>query len=76
MDRLVTDGVVNNHDEISRISEDTEKRVPHKCNHIYLVRIGGGQFRCRKLNDLYVRPDNTRHVTKPFPSNIYPSSIK
>ena len=48
-------------DDIDNIISDATKYLTHKCNGGCLVKNPYGTLRCKKLNNIHVRKDNTKY---------------
>lgn len=67
---LLDEGIFKSMDDYQDMMKDARKFLPHICNPRCLARVGPDQYRCRKLNNLKVTTDNTKHVFKDLPNNF------
>ena len=62
---LINEGVINSWDEINEIHDIARKVLSHKCDRRCLRRVGDGDgpenFKCRKIDNSKISPDNTKN---------------
>ena len=69
VDHLIEHGLMESVVDLEKIVEDASNILGHRCSPRCLMMVAPGVFRCRKLNNLEVSPDNTKHVFKPLPND-------
>ena len=69
VDKMVEHGLMNSIHDLDDIVENGNKILGHHCSPRCLVMVSPGVFRCRKLNNLKISPDNTKHVFKALPND-------
>ena len=68
-DALIAEGVIDFVKGIDRITDVGDKVLCHICNERCKIAVGDNMYRCRKLNNLKITTDNTKHVFKPLPND-------
>ena len=69
VNHLIEHGLMKSVVDLEEIVEDASKILGHHCSPRCLMMVSPGVFRCRKLNNLNVTSDNTKHVFKPLPND-------
>ena len=69
VDNMIEHGLMDSIHDLDDIVEDGKKILGHHCSPRCLVMTAPGVFHCRKLNNLKISPDNTKHVFKPLPND-------
>ena len=72
--KVINDGVYKCIDDINGVSRDDEKLIPQRCNHRCLVYVSTGRYSSRKLSNVAIPPENTKHVLKTL-SNDYSNAF-
>ena len=70
IEKLINDGTFTDLDDYKSMQLDGSQFLAHKCNSACLVKTPNGKLRCRKLNNLKVSKDNTKHTYMDFDNNI------
>ena len=68
-EKIIEDGIFSTIDDIHTVYNDGINFLPHKCNDGCLVKNPEGTLRCRKLNNLHVSKDNTKHKFMNLPND-------
>ena len=68
-DKFIEDGIFATVDDIHTVYNDGINFLPHKCNDGCLVKNSDGTLRCRKLNNLHVSKENTKHQFMDLPND-------
>eukprot|EP00957_Ditylum_brightwellii_P123157 9390335-Ditylum_brightwellii.AAC.1 len=55
--------------DVKGIYDDAATYLRHRCSERCLRGVAPGVYVCRKLNNICVTSDNTKHVFKPLPNN-------
>ena len=66
---LIAEGVIDSVKDIDQITEVGAKVLGHICNERCKIAVGDNMYRCRKLNNLHITTDNTKHAFKPLPND-------
>ena len=69
VDHLIEHGLMKSVVDLEEIVNDASTILGHHCSPRCLMMVSPGVFRCRKLNNLQISPDNTKHVFKPLPND-------
>ena len=75
IESLINDGIFRCVEDHKAMVRDAESFLPHRCNSRCQAAVSPGVFRCRKLNNLKVTTDNTKHVFKPLPNDYSAACI-
>ena len=62
VEKLVEDGTYKTKMDVFETYDNALKFLPHRYNDSCLVKNKDGTFRCRKINNLEVSEDNTKHT--------------
>eukprot|EP00957_Ditylum_brightwellii_P143419 10926310-Ditylum_brightwellii.AAC.1 len=65
---FINDGIFESVDDVDKVLNLAKHILPHICNPRCLARVGENMFHCRKLNNLLISKDNTKHTYKPLPN--------
>ena len=65
---MIEDGIFKSIDDLDRLYNNAVKFLPHRCNDGCLVKRPDGSLRCRKLDNLQISKDNTKHQFMPLPN--------
>ena len=68
VNHLIEHGLLESMDDLKEVLDDAEKVLGHRCGPACLVRDGPNSLKCKKLNNLIVSPDNTKHIFKDLPN--------
>ena len=61
IEKYIDHGLMKSHHDVFEVMEDATMFLSHKCSDRCLVKTLDGNLRCRKLDNLKVSKDNTRH---------------
>ena len=64
--KLIEDGTFNSMEDWTYMINDAKSFLGHICNLQCQMRMADGSFKCRKLNNLKVSEDNTKHTYLSF----------
>eukprot|EP00957_Ditylum_brightwellii_P113099 8625527-Ditylum_brightwellii.AAC.1 len=76
VEELIESGVFKSMKDYMEMINDAEKFLPHKCNSRCVACVAPGVYKCRKLNNLKVSWDNTKHTFMPLPNNTSNKCMK
>ena len=68
IEKYIDHGLMKSHHDIFEVMEDATMFLSHKCSDRCLVKTLDGNLRCRKLDNLKVSKDNTRHEFMSLPN--------
>eukprot|EP00957_Ditylum_brightwellii_P212251 15367136-Ditylum_brightwellii.AAC.3 len=67
--RFIDEGIIEEVSDVKEIYDDDATCLRHRCSERCLRWVAPGVYVCRKLNNIHVTSDNTKHVFKPLPNN-------
>ena len=67
---LINDGTFKSVDDWKDMINDAKSFLGHVCNSRCLMKMADGSFKCRKLNNLKVSKDNTKHTFMSFNNDL------
>ena len=68
--KLIDDGTYTSVDDWADMINDAKNFLGHVCNSRCQMRMADGSFKCRKLNNLKVSEDNTKHTFMSFKNDL------
>ena len=68
VDHMIEHGLLDSVVDLEEVVNDASKILGHRCSPACLVMVSPGVHRCKKLNNLKVSPDNTKHIFKALPN--------
>ena len=69
VDHLIDHGIIESSNELDDIIADAATVLGHKCSIRCMKMTSPGVLKCRKINNLHISPDNTKHILKPLPND-------
>ena len=80
VEEYIEHGIFKCVNDVFEMEKDAEIMIPHKCNKRCKRRVGPGDgpenFKCRKLNNLKVSTDNTKHTFLEFETDFSQDCIQ
>ena len=67
---LINDGTFKTVDAWKDMINDAKRSLGHVCNSRCLMNMANGSFKCRKLNNLKVIKNNTKHTFMSFNNDL------
>ena len=68
--RLIGDGTFKTVDDWTDMINDAKNFLGHVCNSRCQMRMADGSFKCRKVNNLKISKDNTKHTFLAFNNDL------
>ena len=69
LDILKAHGVPTSIHDVKKLEDDTRRILGHIYNPRCLMNMANENFRCRKIDNYKMTPDNIVHVFKPLPND-------